>query len=146
MALDNYRNLWVAEHVINKIAVIDPSTGQHSEVNIPQQSPFVQWITSDSQGNIWMAEQRAASLGQITIIAKPSLSSLAGSQTGSSAAANSNNGNKISLPTFGFSYSEVVGPSVAAGIVVSALFYAKTIIDLKRSEQLIRKTAKVTRS
>jgi copper transport protein len=146
MALDNYRNLWVAEHVINKIAVIDPSTGQHSEVNIPQQSPFVQWITSDSQGNIWMAEQRAASLGQITITAKPSLSSLAGSQTGSSAAANSNNGNKISLPTFGFSYAEVVGPSVAAGIVVSALFYAKTIIDLKRSEQLIRKTAKVTRS
>jgi copper transport protein len=146
MALDNYRNLWVAEHVINKIAVIDPSTGQHSEVNIPQQSPFVQWITSDSQGNIWMAEQRAASLGQITIIAKPSLSSLAGSQTGNSPAANSNNGNKISLPTLGFSYAEVVGPSVAAGIVVSALFYAKTIIDLKRSEQLIRKTAKVTRS
>ena len=93
-----------------------------------------------------MAEQRAASLGQITIIAKPSLSSLAGSQTGNSPAANSNNGNKISLPTLGFSYAEVVGPSVAAGIVVSALFYAKTIIDLKRSEQLIRKTAKVTRS
>jgi copper transport protein len=146
MALDNYRNLWVAEHVINKIAVIDPSTGEHSEVNIPQQSPFVQWITSDSQGNIWMAEQRAASLGQITIIAKPSLSSLVGSQSGNSPAANSNNGNKISLPTFSFSYAEIVGPSVAAGIVVSALFYAKTIIDLKRSEQLIRKTAKVTRS
>lgn len=146
MALDNYRNLWVAEHVINKIAVIDPSTGEHSEVNIPQQSPFVQWITSDSQGNIWMAEQRAASLGQITITAKPSLSGLVGSQTGTSPAANSNNGNKISLPTFSFSYAEIVGPSVAAGIVVSALFYAKTIIDLKRSEQLIRKTAKVTRS
>jgi copper transport protein len=146
MALDNYRNLWVAEHVINKISVIDPSTGEHSEVRIPQQSPFVQWITADSQGNIWMAEQRAASLGQITIIAKPSLSGLVGSQTESSPAANSNNGNKISLPTFGFSYAEFVGPSVAAGIVVSALFYAKTIIDLKRSEQLIRKTAKVTRS
>jgi copper transport protein len=146
MALDNYRNLWVAQHVINKIAVIDPSTGEHSEVNIPHPSPFVQWITSDSQGNIWMAEQRGASLGQITIFAKPSLSSLGGSQAGSSPAANSNNGNKISLPTFGFSYAEVVGPSVAAGIVVSALFYAKTIIDLKRSEQLIRKTAKVTRS
>ena len=99
MALDNYRNLWVAEHVINKIAVIDPSTGEHSEVNIHKQSPFVEWITSDSQGNIWMAEQRAASLGQITITAKPSLSGLAGSQTGTSPAANSNNGNKISLPS-----------------------------------------------
>jgi copper transport protein len=146
MTLDDYRNLWVAEHVINKIDVVDPSTGEHSEVNIPQQSPFVQWITSDSQANIWMAEQRAASLGQITITAKPSLSGLVGSQTGISPAANSNNGNKISIPTFGFSYAEVVGPSVAAGIVASALFYAKAIIDLKRSEQLIRKTAKVTRS
>ncbi|MFZ0224479.1 MAG: copper resistance protein CopC, partial [Candidatus Nitrosopolaris sp.] len=48
MTLDNNRNLWVAEHVINKIAVIDPSIGEHTEVNIPQQSPFVQWITSDS--------------------------------------------------------------------------------------------------
>ncbi|MGA8084057.1 MAG: SMP-30/gluconolactonase/LRE family protein, partial [Candidatus Nitrosopolaris sp.] len=147
MVLDNNRNLWVAEHVINKIAVIDPSTGEHSEVNIPQQSPFVQWITSDSHGNIWMAEQRAASLGQITITAKPSLSSLVGSQTGSGPAANSNNGNKISVPTLSFSYAEVVGPSVAAGIVISALFYAKVIIDLKRSEQMIRKTsAKITRS
>jgi copper transport protein len=147
MALDNNRNLWVAEHIINKIAVIDPTTGEHSEVNIPQQSPFVQWITSDSQGNIWMAEQRAASLGEITITAKPSLSSLVGSQTGSGPAANSNNGNKISLPSLSFSYAEVVGPSVAAGIIVSALFYSKAIIDLKRSEQMIRKTsAKVTRS
>jgi copper transport protein len=149
MALDNFRNLWVAEHVINKIAVIDPSTGQHVEVNIPQSSPFVQWVTSDSQGNIWMAEQRAASLGQITTTAKPSLSSLSGggAQTGSTNApgANANNANKISLPTLGFSYAEVVGPSVAVGIIVSALFYAKVIMDMKRSEQIIRKTnAKIT--
>src|SRR5207244_12551211 len=79
MVLDSYRNLWVAEHVINKIAVIEPSTGESRDVNIPQQSPFVQWITSDSQGNIWLAEQRANSLGEITITAKPSLSGLVGS-------------------------------------------------------------------
>ncbi len=147
MALDNYLNLWVAEHVINKIAVIDPRTGENKDVNIPQQFPFVQWITYDSQGNIWMAEQRSAALGQITITAKPSLSSLVATQTGSGSAVNSNNGNKISLPSLSFSYAEVVGPSVAAGIVVSALFYTKAILDLKRSQQMIRKTsAKVTRS
>ena len=147
MTLDNNRNLWVAEHVINKIAVIDPSIGEHTEVNIPQQSPFVQWITSDSQGNIWMAEQRAASLGQITITAKPSLSSLVGSQGAGSATSNNNNNNKVSLPTLSFTYAEVAGPSVAAGIVVSALFYAKVVIDLKRSEQVIKKNSgKVTHS
>lgn len=135
MVLDSNRNLWVAEHVINKIAVIDPSTGESRDVNIPQQSPFVQWITSDSQGNIWLAEQRANSLGEITITAKPSLSGLVGSQAGPTA----NNINKVSLPTLGLSYAEVVGPSVAAGIIVSALFYSKVVIDLKRSEQTIRK-------
>jgi copper transport protein len=146
MALDNNRNLWVAEHVINKIAVIDPDTGENREVNIPQQSPFVQWITSDSQGNIWLAEQRAASLAELSITAKPSLSGLVGSQAGSSSTSNNNN-NKISLPTLSFSYSEVVGPSVTAGIIVSALFYAKTVVDLKRTEQVIRKNgAKHTHS
>lgn len=137
MTLDNNRNLWVAEHIINKIAVIDPRTGENRDVNIPQQSPFVQWITSDSQGNIWLAEQRAGSLAEITISAKPSLSNLVGSTAGSGTTTNNNN--KVSIPTLGFSYAEVVGPSVAAGIIVSALFYTKVIIDLKRSEQMIRK-------
>jgi copper transport protein len=146
MALDNYRNLWVAEHVINKIAVIDPTTGENREVNIPQQSPFVQWITSDSQGNIYLAEQRAASLAELSITAKPSLSGLVGNQAGSGSTSN-NNSNKVSLPTLSFTYSEVVGPSVAAGIIVSALFYAKTVVDLKRTEQVIRKNgAKLTHS
>ena len=74
MTLDNNRNLWVAEHTINKIAVIDPRTGENKEVNIPQQSPFVQWITSDSHGNVWLAEQRGNSLAVITNTVKPSLS------------------------------------------------------------------------
>ncbi len=146
MALDNYHNLWVAQHVINKIAVIDPSTGEHTEVNIPNTSPFVQWVASDSQGNIWMAEQRAASLGQITITAKPSLSTLAGGQQ-VSVNAPANNANKATLPTLAVSYSEVVGPCIAAGIILSAAFYSRAVIDLKRSEQVIRKTnAKMTHS
>jgi copper transport protein len=137
MALDNNRNLWVAEHVINKIAVIDPSTGEHTDVNIPQQSPFVQWITSDSQGNVWLAEQRGDSLAVVTITAKPSLSNSIASQAGGSTTSNNNN-NKVSLPTLSFSYADIVGPSVAAGIIVSALFYCKTVIDLKRSEEQVR--------
>jgi copper transport protein len=145
MTLDNYRNLWVAQHVINKVAVIDPSTGEHRDVNIPQQSPFVQWITSDSQGNVWLAEQRAASLGEITITAKPSLSGLVGNQPGNNPTAT--NTNKASLPTLSVSYAQVVGPSVAVGIIMSALFYSKAVTDLKRSERIVRKNnVKLTHS
>jgi copper transport protein len=135
MALDNNRNLWVAEHTINKIAVIDPRTGQNREVNIPQQSPFVQWITSDSQGNIWLAEQRGNSLAAISSTTKPSLSNSIASQPGT----NKINNSQASIPSLGFSYAEIVGPSVAAGIILSALFYAKTVIDLKNSVQIVRK-------
>jgi copper transport protein len=138
MALDNNHNLWVAEHTINKIAVIDPRTGQNREVNIPQQSPFVQWITSDSQGNVWLAEQRGNSLAVITSTAKPSLSNSIPSQPGTSST-NKINNSQVSIPSLGFSYAEIVGPSVAAGIILSATFYAKTVIDLRHSEQLVRK-------
>ena len=147
MALDNNRNLWVAEHTINKIAVIDPRSGENKEVDIPQQAPFVQWITSDSQGNIWLAEQRGNSLAVLTSTAKPSLSnSIANQQqpsppgsSGSSSSSSANNNNKVGIPTFGFSFADIVGPSVAAGIIVSAVFYAKTIVDLKQSEKQIKK-------
>ena len=72
MALDSYGNLWVAEHIINKVAVIDPMTGLNKEVEIPTTSPFVQWITSDSKGNIWLAEQRGNSLAMLSSIMNPS--------------------------------------------------------------------------
>ena len=35
MAMDKYGNLWVAEHQIDKMAVIDPRTGASKEANIP---------------------------------------------------------------------------------------------------------------
>jgi len=136
MSLDNNRNLWVAEHTVNKIAVIDPRTGQNREVNIPQQSPFVQWITTDSQGNVWLAEQRGNSLAVITSTTKPSLSN---SMTAQPSSTNKFNNSQASIPSLAFSYSDLVGPCIAAGIIVSALFYAKTVVDLKRSEQLVRK-------
>jgi copper transport protein len=68
MAMDKYGNLWVAEHTINKIAVIDPRTGDHRELDLPAASPFVQWITSDSKGNIWLAEQRGNALASVTSV------------------------------------------------------------------------------
>lgn len=66
MAIDRYGYIWVAEHTTNKIAVIDPKTGSSREVQLPKENPYVQFLTSDSKGNIWFAEQQGHSLGLIT--------------------------------------------------------------------------------
>jgi copper transport protein len=66
MTMDNYGYLWVAEHTTNKIAVIDPETGSSREIEIPKVNPYIQFLTSDSGGNIWFAEQRGNALGVIT--------------------------------------------------------------------------------
>jgi len=133
MAIDAYGNLWVAEHTINKIAVINPTTGENKQINIPTQSPFVQWLTSDSKGNIWLAEQRGNSLAVITSTAKLAQPNSPVSQTTNNNNNNNNNNNQPSVPKLGFSYSDIVGPSLTGGIIVSALFYTKSIMDLKNS-------------
>jgi copper transport protein len=65
MAMDNYGYLWVAEHTTNKIAVIDPETGLSREIEVHKTNPYIQFLTSDSKGNIWFAEQGGNALGVI---------------------------------------------------------------------------------
>jgi len=65
--LGKYGYLWVAEHTTNKIAVINPTTGSSMEIEMPKTNPYTQFLTSDSKGNIWFAEQRVDSLGVINI-------------------------------------------------------------------------------
>jgi copper transport protein len=139
MAMDSYHNLWVAEHTINKIAVIDPRTGASKEVNIPNQSPFVQWITADSKGNIWLAEQRGSSLAVVTSTPRLGQSSNSAGDAAINQVSNGNNNNLLGFPRLGLRYADVVGPSVAAGIIVSALFYTKSVIDLNNSVKLAKK-------
>src|ERR671923_106621 len=149
MALDKYGNLWVAEHTINKIAVIDPRTGEHKELDIPSPSPFVQWITSDSEGNIWLAEQRGNSLGVISSTVNPILQSGSPSllTTESSTSKNSPSGSTSTgrndfIPHYGFNYADFVAPAVAGGIMVSALFYIKSVSDLRKSMKQITNSIK----
>jgi copper transport protein len=137
MAMDKYGNLWVAEHTINKIAVIDPQTGDHREIEIPAATPFVQWITSDSNGNIWLAEQRANALASITSNENLSQSSLGAAGGSSEASSSAYEG--VTIP-FGLSYADIIGPSIAAGIAICTLFYTKSIVDFKKSmNQILKK-------
>jgi hypothetical protein len=136
MAMDNYGNLWVAEHLIDKIAVLDPRTGASKEANIPIAGSFIQWITSDDNGRIWFAAQQGKALGSITTTAKPpsSLSTLDnGNGGGAEQQQLSNASTGGGIPQLGFSFATAAGPGIAAGIVMSAIFYAKSSIDLKRN-------------
>jgi streptogramin lyase len=135
MAMDNYGNLWVAEHQIDKMAVLDPRTGANKEANIPITGSFIQWITSDDSGRIWFAAQQGNGLGSVSITAKPSSSPLA-LANGTAAGGQQQQADASTaggIQRLGFSFAAGAGPGMAAGIVLSALFYAKSSIDLKRN-------------
>ncbi len=126
MAFDEYHNLWVAQHTIDKISIIDPRTGDVVEKNIPSSNTWIQWLTSDSQGNIIMAEERANALAIATISAGQPQSNQA----------------DISpvIPKFGFDYAQVVAPSITGLLVVVAFIYCKGTIDLRKATNQVKKT------
>ena len=126
MAFDKYHNLWVAQHTLDKISIIDTRTGEAIEKNIPSSGSFVQWITSDSQGNIIIAEQRAHALGIVSISANPS-SQISQANT------------IVGIPSLPVNYVQVAAPSITGLLVVVAFFYCKGVIDLRRTVEQVEK-------
>jgi copper transport protein len=128
MAFDANHDLWLAQHTLDKITVIDPRTGQTNEFSIPTSSSFTQWVTADSQGDIILAEQRANALGILTTSLKPGFVENT-AQTNVS----------LGVP-LGFSYADVVGPVIAGGLVTVAFFYSKSVIDIRNSTRQVKKS------
>src|SRR4029077_232287 len=126
MVFDANHDLWLAQHILNKVTVIDPRTGKNVDFDIPSPSSFTQWITTDSQGDIIIAEQRANALGIITTSIKPGF------------VANTEASTTIGLP-LGFDYADVAGPSIAVGLVAVAFFYSKSVMDLRGSIRQVKK-------
>src|ERR1051326_12425 len=126
MAFDKYHNLWVAQHGIDKISIIDPRTDEVTEKNIPSSNTLVQWLTSDSQGNIIMPEEGANATSIATISAGPP------------------QGNQQSIaspiPELGFDYVQVMAPSIAGLLVIVAFFYCKAVVDLRKASNLVQST------
>ena len=129
MAFDKYHNLWVAQHTIDKISIIDTRTGEVIEKNIPSSNTWVQWLTSDSQGNIIMEEEKANATAIATISSGPTQNDLQNNQISASV-----------IPRFGFDYVQVAAPSIAGLLVIVALFYCKGAIDLKRITKQVQET------
>lgn len=122
MAKDNFGNLWYAAHEIDRLMVLDPRTGQGTEVKIPTAGSFVQYILSDDEGNIWIAEQQGAKIGKIVPTAGPPVQPP------------SEEGEEMEQEVeMDLSLPDVAGPGIAAGIILAGIFYAMSATDLKRN-------------
>jgi copper transport protein len=153
MTMDEFGNLWFAQHVIDRVAALDPRTGESIEVNIPVNGSFIQYLTSDNDGNIWFAAQRASSIGSIVVSPGPSTSG-ADASTSTKAVSTTvdtqeqeqeqqQDGEKVGgfagalISYFGLSFTDILGPLLAGGIILAALFYSKALIDLKHNMAVV---------
>lgn len=125
MVFDKYQNLWVAQHTIDKISIIDTRTEQVVEKNLPSSNTWIQWMTSDSQGNIIVAEERANALATISITTGPTQSTQSISSS--------------TIPTNNWDYAQVVAPSILGLLVIVSIFYSKGIVDIKKASKQIKK-------
>jgi len=127
LTFDANHDLWLAQHTLDKIAVIDPRTGTTAEFDIPTKSSFTQWVTTDSQGDIILAEQRANALGILTSSLKPGF------------VENTIQSTTLGIP-LGFDYADLAGPSMAAGLIAVAFIYSKSAIDFGNSVRQVKKS------
>jgi len=132
MAFDKYWNLWVAEHTINKMAVIETQKSKIREVPVQSSSPFIQWITSDSNGNIWFAEQRGNSIGAIEPSSGPMIRQQQVQESNKSSTSNRPTAVELNV-----NYLNFVAPAILAGIIITAFMYARSIIDLKSNISVV---------
>ena len=122
MAFDKYDNIWFGQHITDELAVYDPYNDQLIEVPIPTPESFTQFITADGDGNIWFVEQRGKKLGMVSISSVPGQAKVVidGSDE------------------FDFNYAEIVSPLIAGGIVISSLFFVKSVHDKRRIDELLQ--------
>ena len=120
MVLDKYDNIWAAQHVVDSLIVHDPYNNRISEVIIPTEGSFTQFVTADDNGDIWFVEQRGAKIGKVSISSVPGQTTILQES-----------------PTFEIKYVEIVAPLVSAGIIVTALFYVKSIRDKRKIDEMI---------
>jgi len=121
MAIDKYDNIWFGQHVTDELGVYDPYNDQLIEVSIPTPESFTQFIAADDKGDIWFVEQRTKKLGVVSISSVPG-----------QARAITDGGSGPS-----FNYAEIVSPLIAGGIVVSSLFFVKSVNDKRRIDKML---------
>ncbi len=118
--LDRYRNVWFAQHTVDKLGVYDPHRGSLMEIPLPTEETWVQFTTSDGDGNVWFVEQKPYRLGTIMLTELPGSAVISDGP-----------------PVSPLRYAEVAGPLMAAGITAASLFYVKSVRDQRRIDALL---------
>jgi len=121
MAIDKYGNIWFGQHITDELAVYDPYNDQLIEVSIPTPESFTQFITADDTGDIWFVEQRGKKLGVVSLSSVPGQAKFV-------------TDGKAELD---FNYAEIVSPLIAGGIVISSLFFVKSVHDKRRIDKMV---------
>ena len=145
MALDAYNNLWIAQHVSDTLAVLDPDTGETMNIEIPTPNSFVQYLVTDSKKDVWFAEQRGNALGKVTIKFIPNNSqNIASTPSSVTENANDNNnnnqtdGNIANKSIFNtLRFNDFFGPFIIIAIAASTILYVNS------SEQLRKKLSEI---
>lgn len=138
MALDVYDNLWIAQHVTDKLAILDPDTGETINIDIPTSNSFVQYLVTDSKKDIWFAEQRGNGLGKVTIKFTPSNSPKTVSTSGSiiDNGINTNNQTEENMANNkilnSLTFNDLFGPFIIIAIAASTILYVKSSKQLEK--------------
>ena len=129
MTLDKLGNIWFAQHVVDNLGVLNPQSNNMVDVQVPTPTSFTQWLTIDDTGKIWFAEQRGSKIGSVTITQKlisPMIQA-----------------KPEAVPKLlEINYVDLVAPGMSVGIIVSSLFYVKSVHDLRRSIKLVKATVR----
>lgn len=117
-ALGPYGNIWVAQHVVDEVSVYSPTSGSQISAPVPSQGSFVQFVSSDDQGGVWLVEQQSNVLTRMGATYTPPTEILPRpSEEG------------------GVLYTEAASPLMAAGILAASLFFVKSVWDARRLER-----------
>jgi streptogramin lyase len=139
MALDAYDNLWIAQHVSDTLAILDPDTGETIKMDIPTSNSFVQYLVTDSKKDVWFAEQRGNALAKVTIKFIPNNSpniALIPSSVTVNDKNNNNNQTDTNIATktiFNeFRFSDFFGPFIIIAIAASTILYVNSSEQLRK--------------
>ena len=139
MALDAYDNLWIAQHVSDTLAILDPDTGETINMDIPTSNSFVQYLVTDSKKDVWFAEQRGNALAKVAIKFipnnSPNIALIPSSVTGNDKNNNNNQtDNNIANKTIfnEFRFSDFFGPFIIIAIAASTILYVNSSEQLRK--------------
>jgi copper transport protein len=141
MALDAYNNLWVAQHISDTLAILDPETGETINIDIPTSNSFVQYLVTDSKKDVWFAEQRGNALGKITTKFIPSVTpqptnTNQETSTINNKSDNTNNQTVTNIPNIisfeKISFNDLFGPFVIIALVASTILYLNSSNQLRK--------------